>query len=421
MKLAVPRETAPDESRVALTPNAIGALTKAGLEVVIETGAGVAAGFTDKAYTDAGATIARDRDAAFDADIVVQVRTHGANPTGGDDDMLRLREGQVVIGHAEPLLAHEANKAMAGSGVTLLAMELVPRITRAQVMDALSSQANIAGYKAVLMAANIMPKMFPMMMTAAGTIKPARVFVVGAGVAGLQAIATAKRLGAVVSAIDVRPAVKEQVESLGAKFIAPPSLAEGEGGYAKEMTDEQKAEQQQMMADTIAESDVVITTAAIPGRKSPVLIAADVVDRMKPRSVIVDLAAERGGNCELTETDKTIETENGVTIIGLANIAGTVPADASAMYAKNVATLAMELVEDGALKIDRDDEVVAGTLVCIGGEIVNPRVREAMGLEPLATPEPEGPADSDDGSAAKPQAAETKDTESAPSGGGGDA
>jgi H+-translocating NAD(P) transhydrogenase subunit alpha len=300
-----------------------------------------------------------------------------------------MRPEQILIGHGEPLLAHDQTKVLAERGVTLLAMELIPRITRAQPMDVLSSQANLAGYKAVLMAANALGRIFPMMMTAAGTVTAAKVFVVGAGVAGLQAIATAKRLGAVVSAIDVRPEVKEQVESLGARFVMPPFTAAGAGGYAREQTQEQKEAQQELMAATVADSDVVITTAAIPGKRSPVLVTGAMVQRMRPGSVLVDLAAERGGNCEWTEPDKTIH-KHGVTIIGTANIPALIPHDASLTYARNLAALLKLIVKDAAVSLNADDEVIAGTLVTRGGQVVHPRVRELMGLGPISEPPKEG-------------------------------
>ena len=382
MMIGIPSETFPGERRVALEPAAAGKLVESGQTVRVQSGAGERAGFTDEAYKTAGAEVVADRDAVFEADVICQVRCYGANPEHGGDDLQRMRSGQVLIGHNEPLTAHEQDKALAEKGVTLLAMELIPRITRAQPMDALSSQANLAGYKAVLLAAETLPKMFPMMMTAAGTIKPARVFVVGAGVAGLQAIATAKRLGAVISAIDVRPEVKEQVESLGAKFIEPEQTSEGSGGYAKEQTEEDKRKQQELMSDTVADSDVVITTAAVPGKKAPVLVPEAMVQRMAPGSVVVDLAAERGGNCELTEPDQVVE-KHGVSVLGTTNIPSTVPRDASRMYARNVTSLLDHLVVDGELVLNAEDEITAGTLVCREGEIVHPQLRESMGLPKL--------------------------------------
>ena len=394
MIVAVPKETFPGEKRVATTPGAVPALMKLGLSVRVESGAGLAAGFTDEQYRQRGAEIVEDRASLYaEAGLIAQVRTPGANPDEGAGEIGQLRPGQVLVGHAEPLTASEPIGAICEAGATLLAMELIPRITRAQSMDALSSQANLAGYKAVLLAADRMAKALPMFMTAAGTIKPAKVFVIGAGVAGLQAIATAKRLGAVVSATDVRPATKEQVESLGAKFVmVEEAMAEGEGGYAKELTPEQREKQKQLVADVVAESDIVITTAAIPGRKAPTLIDEAMVERMQPGAVVMDLAAERGGNCELTEPDRVVEKHN-VTIIGTTNLPSTVSHDASAMYANNVVKLLGEFVKDGEASFDMDNEVVAGCLVCRGGEVHHPRVREAMGLAPIEKPAASSGAD----------------------------
>lgn len=411
MHIAIPTETYADERRVALVPAAVPALTKLGMTVSVQRGAGLAAGYTDEEYEQRGATLVDDRVTLLSkADIVCQVRCLGANPDRGPDDLAHLKPGAVLIGHADPLIAHEANKTCAERGLTLLALELVPRITRAQAMDVLSSQANLVGYKAVLMAADALGKTFPMMMTAAGTLKPAKVFIVGVGVAGLQAIATAKRLGAVVSAIDVRPETKEQVESLGAKFIEPPETASGEGGYAAELTDDQKRKQQELMADTVAESDVVVTTAAIPGKRSPVLITDDVVARMKPGSVIVDLAAERGGNVQTTEPGRVIK-KHGVTVIGTNNIPSYVAADASAMYSGNVVKLMQELVnKEGEFVLDPvENEIAAGILVCRDGEVVNPQVRGLMGLPELEQPEPVT-RDPEPDDLAKPQAAEGSDS-----------
>jgi len=381
MIVAVPRETCPGERRVALVPALLPALLKAGLEVRIEAGAGEAAGFSDAAYREKGATIVPDRTAAFAADIVLQVRAAGANPAAAADLPL-LRAEQTVIAFCEPLAEPAAAQAAAARGCTLLAMELIPRITRAQSMDALSSMATVAGYRAVLLAATALPKMFPLMMTAAGTIAPTKVLVVGAGVAGLQAIASSRRMGAVVQAYDVRPVVKEQVESLGAKFLDLPletAAAQGAGGYAKELGEDLYRRQRELMARAVAENDVVITTAAIPGKKSPVLVTAEMVARMQPGSVIVDLAAERGGNCELTQAGETI-VAHGVTILGPTNLPSEVPFHASQMYAKNVVTLLLHLVKEGQLRIDRQDEITGETLVALAGEVVHPRVRDLLGV-----------------------------------------
>lgn len=388
MNIGVLKETCAGERRVACVPATVEAFKKLGAAVWVESGAGVAAGFPDGTYTQAGAQLADRAMVLRDGDVLLQVRCYGANPVSGAADLAGMKPGQLVIGHGEPLTAHEQTRALAERGVAFIAMELIPRITRAQAMDALSSQANLAGYKAVLLAAAALGRVFPMMMTAAGTVKPAKVLVMGAGVAGLQAIATAKRLGAVVSATDVRAAVKEQVESLGAKFVAPPSAAEGPGGYAKEQTEQEKDAQRKLLASAVAESDVVITTAAIPGRKAPVLLTAEMVRAMKPGSVVVDLAAERGGNCELTEPDKTVE-KHGVTIIGTANVPATVPHDASLTYSRNLLALVKTLVKDGQLTLNMDDEVVRESLVTRDGQVVHPRVRQAMGLGELQPAKPQ--------------------------------
>ncbi len=383
MIVGIVKESFPNEARVAMVPTLLPQLAKAGVEVVIESGAGDSAGFLDEEYTAKGGKILSSRAEVFQtADVVAQVRALGANPEQGKSDLELLRDGQTVIGMCEPLTELESNNAMAAKGVTLFSMEMMPRITRAQSMDVLSSMATIAGYKAVLIAANELPKMFPMMMTAAGTVAPAKVFVVGAGVAGLQAIASAKKLGAVVQAYDVRPAVKEQVESLGGKFVEfelDAESSEDAGGYAKELGEDFYRKQREMMLSVVAASDVVITTAAIPGKKAPILITAEMVKGMHPGSVIVDLAAERGGNCELTRVGETV-IEGGVKIIGPGNIPSTVPYHASQMYAKNIATFLLHLVDEGTLKIDTEDEITEGTLITRGGKVVNSRVLEAMGV-----------------------------------------
>jgi NAD(P) transhydrogenase subunit alpha len=394
MIIGVARETYPGERRVALVPASVAALKKLGGEVRVEAGAGVAAGHTDDAYRAAGAEIVTDRRQLFDAaDVVLQVRTLGANPDAGRADLDLVHENLVVIGTADPLGNPQAAKELADRGVTLFAMELIPRITRAQSMDVLSSMATIAGYKAVLLAADRLPKMFPMMMTAAGTLTPAKVFVIGAGVAGLQAIASARRLGAVVHGYDVRPAVKEQVESLGAKFVEMPLAtgdAEGAGGYAKQLDEEFYRKQRELMAQTVAASDVCITTAAIPGKKSPVLVTADAVRGMAPGSVIVDLAAERGGNCELTRPDETV-VEVGVTILGPTNLPSEVPAHASQMYAKNLTNFVTLISRDSKVYLNLEDQVVRETLAAHRGEVVHPRLRELLNLPALATPQPGSP------------------------------
>ncbi|REJ88605.1 MAG: Re/Si-specific NAD(P)(+) transhydrogenase subunit alpha [Planctomycetota bacterium] len=398
MKVAVPHETFPGERRVALTPASVPPLVKAGLEVLIESGAGQAAGFLDEEYVERGAQIVASRSEVFAADCVLQVRCYGANQQQGASDLELLREGQVLVGTCDPLGAAEAAQKIADRGVTLFALELIPRITRAQSMDVLSSQATVAGYRAVLLAATALPKMFPMMMTAAGTIAAAHVFVIGAGVAGLQAIATARKLGGVVSAYDVRPAVKEQVESLGAKFVEielDTGDSEGKGGYAKAMDEEFYRKQRALMARVAAANDVVITTAAIPGRPSPLLVTADAVQGMKPGSVIVDLAAERGGNCELSQADQTV-VEHGVTIMGPTNLPGEVPRDASNMFAKNVVTLLLHLCSEGQIKLDLEDEITRDTMAAHGGQITNARMRESLGQPPLAPKDDAGQAAAQD-------------------------
>jgi len=389
MKVAVVRETYPEERRVALVPAVIPTLTKAGWQVLLETEAGAAAGFVDADYQAKGVEIVADRRAAFEqADVVLQVRALGANTEVGRSDLELLRAGQVVIGCCDPLSNPQAVKELADKKVTLFAMEMIPRITRAQSMDILSSMATIAGYKAVLQAADRLPKLFPMLMTAAGTLVAAKVLVIGAGVAGLQAIASARRLGAVVQAYDVRAAVKEQIESLGAKFVTlnlDTGDAEDKGGYAKQLSDEQVKMQQAQLADVVADCDVCITTAAIPGRPSPLLVTAAAVERMRPGSVIVDLAAERGGNCELTQADQSI-IEHGVTILGPTNLPSTVPQHASQMVAKNLVTFLSLLTHEGQLHINLDDEVIRDTLAAKDGQVQNQRLRGMLDLGPLTMP-----------------------------------
>lgn len=380
MKIAVPKETFPNENRVALIPASIPPLTKAGCEILIESGAGRNAGFPDSDYSDKGARILPERAALLkEADVILQVRGLGANPDKGEEDLPHFRSGQTLIAFLDPLGSPEAAQKLAETGVTALAMELIPRITRAQSMDALSSMATVAGYKAVLLAAGQLPRMFPMFMTAAGTVAPARVFVVGAGVAGLQAIATAKRLGAVVKAYDIRPAVKEQIESLGGKFVEfnlDTSAAEGKGGYARAMDEDFYRRQREMMMKVVAESDVVITTAAVPGKRAPVLVTGEMVRGMPPGSVIVDHAAEQGGNCELTKPGETV-TVHDVTIIGHRNLAATVPYHASQMYSRNLQTLLLHLIKDKALVLNTDDEITREILVSRDGRLVHPQLTKA--------------------------------------------
>jgi NAD(P) transhydrogenase subunit alpha len=379
MKVGVPREIYPGERRVALVPAVIPGLLKAGLEVIVEAGAGAEAGFLDADYTARGATIVAGRELVFGAaDIVVQVLCHGSNDRTGEQDLHLFRRDQVVIGFLRPLGSLETVRGLANRGVTSFSVELMPRTTRAQSMDALSSMATICGYKAVVVAAEVLPRIFPMMTTAAGTITPARVLVIGAGVAGLQAIATARRIGGVASAYDMRPAAKEQVQSLGGRFIELPieaKDAEDARGYGTAQDESFYRRQRELLGQVIAESDVVITYAVVPGKIAPVLVTREMVQRMAPGSVIVDLAAERGGNCELTQRGgRTLE--HGVTIIGWFNLASTVPYHASQMYARNVSAFLLHLVKDGKLNLNLSDEIIRETLLTRGGEVVNARVLE---------------------------------------------
>jgi NAD(P) transhydrogenase subunit alpha len=361
-------------------------LTKAGFEVVVETGAGISAGYTDSQYVEKGAKVFPDRASVFStAEIIVQVLAYGSNDANGREDVPLFRRDQVLIGFLRPFGVQETVSEIAERGVTSFSVELMPRSTRAQSMDALSSMATISGYKAVIVAADSQPRIFPMMTTAAGTITPARVLVIGCGVAGLQAIATARRLGAVVSAYDVRPAAKEQVHSLGARFVELPieaKDAQDSRGYATAQGEDFYRKQRELLGQVVGESDVVITAAVIPGKKSPVLVTGDMVKGMAPGSVLVDLASERGGNCELTQVGKQI-IEYGVTIIGAINLASGVPYHASQMYSKNIATFLLHIVKDGKLQLNMEDEITRETLVTRGGEIVNARVREAYSLPSL--------------------------------------
>ena len=380
MLIGVPVETYPAERRVALVPSVVAGLAKAGLEVLVQQGAGQKAGFSDSAYQKVKARLVPDRTQLFSsADIILQVNPSDAHPGAGDDLEL-LRQGQIVLGLLNPFGAPKTVQKLAQRGVTAFALELLPRISRAQSMDALTSMATIAGYKAVLVAAGELDKMYPLMMTAAGTIRPARVFVIGAGVAGLQAIATAHRLGAIVQAYDVRPAVKEQVESLGAKFLElelKTEGSEGPGGFAQAMDEEFYRRQREMMIRVVAESDVVITTAAVAGRKAPMLITEEAVQGMHSGSVILDLAAEGGGNCELTRPGEKVEY-NGVTILGPTDLPSTVAHHASQMYARNVAAFLHNLVKEGQLDLNLEDEIIRDTLLVHQGEVVNPQVRELL-------------------------------------------
>ena len=370
MRIGVPRETVPGERRVALVPETVGRLVKGGNEVIVERGAGTEAAFVDSAYEQAGARIV---DNAFDAELVVKVQ----KPTPAEVE--KLRSGTILIAFLQPLIDPKFAQALAQKGVVALSMDAIPRITRAQPMDALSSQATVAGYKAVLLAAAQLPRFFPMLTTAAGTIAPAKALVIGAGVAGLQAIATARRLGAVVEAFDTRPVVKEQVQSLGAKFLEI-DLGEsgaGAGGYAKELSEEAHKKEVELLAKAARENDIIITTAAIPGRKAPVLITKDMVPAMRPGSVIVDLAAETGGNCELTEPGQTV-VRDGVTIIGTTNVPSTMPYHSSQMYSRNIQSLLALFLKDGKATLDMSDEVIKGTVITQNGDVVHDATKKLL-------------------------------------------
>ena len=403
MVVGVPRENRAGETRVALTPTALPQLTKAGFDVVIESGAGALAGYPDAAFTDRGARIGT-RDDAFAADVLVQVNVMDGDASNAE--LSKLRQGQVVIGAVAPFARPELVKAIAGTGATLFALELVPRSTRAQSMDILSSQAAVAGYKAVLIGASELPKMFPLLTTAAGTIAPAKVFIVGAGVAGLAAIATSRRMGSLVEAYDVRPAAREEVESLGARFVELPletGQEEGSGGYAKQLSEETIKKQQELMAKTVAASDVVITTAQVQGSTAPVIITTEMIKGMAPGSVIVDLAAEQGGNCEPTVAGEIVDVD-GVKVIGVVNLPGEIPVHASQLFGKNVANFLGLMVVGGKLDTGVDDDVIKESVVAAGGDVVN-RVREALGLEKLPEPEPPAPEPAADDTPAAEEAA----------------
>lgn len=381
MIVGVPAEIFLGEQRVALIPGDIPALTRLGLEVLVETGAGARAGFPDAQYVERGAKLSPSRAALFAAaDILLQVRAAGAAPAQAEGDLALLRPGQALLAFLDPLWKPRQIAALAEHGVSALALELVPRISRAQSMDALSSMATLSGYKAALLAAMHLPRIFPMLMTAAGTITPARVFVIGAGVAGLQACAHAKRMGARVEAYDVRAAVKEQVESVGARFVELPletGASEDKGGYATAQGEEFYRRQRQLMGEVVARNDVVITTAAIPGKRSPVLVTREMVAGMQPGSVIIDLAAEHGGNCELTRADEVV-VEYGVTILGPTNLPATVPNHASQLYSRNLVNLLKLAVKDGRLALDTDDEVIRESLVAHAGAVTNARLRDLL-------------------------------------------
>jgi NAD(P) transhydrogenase subunit alpha len=382
MKVGVAKETAPGERRVALVPEALGKLQAAGLEILVESGAGAGSAYPDSAYADAGATVVPTGKLYTESDVILRV----AKPSAAE--VKQLRKGQAVVGFLAPLIDPAGAKALADQGVTAISLDAIPRtLSRAQTMDALSSQANVGGYKAVLIAANAYGRYFPLLTTAAGTAKPANVLILGIGVAGLQAIGTAKRLGAVVKAYDVRPETREQAESLGAQFVKLKTTidATGAGGYARELTAEERAAQQAELNEVIGTMDVVITTAQVPGRKPPVLVTADAVGRMKPGSVIVDMAASAlGGNCELSVAGETIETPNGVSIIAPDNLPASMPAGASAFYARNISSLLLGMVKDGALNLDFEDEVTKSTVITHDGAVVQEATKKLLEPAPAA-------------------------------------
>ena len=410
MKIAVPRETAPGETRVALTPQIAGQLLADGAQVLVQSGAGDASGNIDAAYAEAGATIVPDAASLYSqADMVLRV----GRPS--DEEVEMLREGTILIGTLGTLAKPELAQKLASRGVTAISMDAIPRITRAQSMDTLSSQATVGGYKAVIIAAERLPKFFPLLTTAAGTIRPARGIIMGAGVAGLMAIGTARRLGAVVEATDVRPAVKEQVQSLGGTFIEvemtdeEKAKAETAGGYATEMSDDYKRRQAELIAERIKDADFIITTALIPGRPAPKLVTEEMLKTMKPGSVIVDMAAEMGGNVEGTEPGKEV-VKHGVTLIGITNLPATMPGSATQMYAKNLQTLIKHLMSDGQVQLSFDDEITKGATITHGGSVVHEATAKALGLEPVAAPPPPAPAQPTTTEAASTApSAETKD------------
>jgi NAD(P) transhydrogenase subunit alpha len=385
--IGVPKEIYPGERRVALVPAVLPTLTKAGFEVQLQSGAGLEAGYPDSAYQEKGAKIIADRADIFaNADIIVQVLCYGANDKTGEQDLASFRRNQILIGFLRPFGTADVVQRIAQTGVTAFSVELMPRTTRAQSMDALSSMATVSGYKAVLIAADSHPRIFPMLTTAAGTVTPARVFVIGCGVAGLQALATARRLGAVISAYDLRPAAKEQVQSLGGRFVELPieaKDAQDARGYARAQDEDFYRRQRELLGKAVQESDVVITAAVIPGKKSPILVTEEMIKGMAQGSVIVDLAAERGGNCDITEAGKTV-VKHGVTIIGPINLASGVPYHASMMYARNVTAFVTHLIKDQKLNLNLSDQIVSDTVLTNEGEIVQERVREFFGLPSFA-------------------------------------
>ena len=390
MIIGIPSEIKTGEKRVAMSPANVQSLTDKSVKVLVQKNAGSAAGYPDAEYNAAGAATIANREEIFaTADIILQVQSFGSNTENSDSDLALLRRGQLVIGMMDPLASPQAAKTVAATGASAIALELVPRISRAQSMDVLSSMATLAGYKAVLIGASASPRIFPMLMTAAGTLQPARVLIMGVGVAGLQACATAKRLGAVVEAYDVRPAAREQIISVGAKPVEldlDTGETEGAGGYAKEQGEDFLRRQRELMTEVVAQQDIIITTAAIPGAKSPILVTEEMVIAMKPGAVIVDLAAERGGNCDLTEQGKTIVAHD-VIIVGPENVPSDLAYHASQMYGKNMQTL-LELIldEDGSLNLDLNDEIVAGTLVAHDGDVPHAHMRKLLGLTEVKVP-----------------------------------
>ena len=386
MIIAVTRELVAGEKRVSLCPDNVESLIDLGAQLWVEKNAGVQAGFSDESYQSVGAKIVPDRDDLFaGADIILQVQSFGSNTENADQDLKRLKPTHLVVGMMDPLAQPQAASQLAKTGATAIALEMVPRISRAQSMDVLSSMATLAGYRSVLLGAEAAPRILPMLMTAAGTLQPARVLIMGVGVAGLQACATAKRLGAVVEAYDVRPAAREQIISVGATPVEldlPTEGSEGAGGYAKEQSEEFLKLQRKLMTEVVARQDIIITTAAVPGAKSPILVTEDMLVAMKPGSVVVDLAAERGGNCALTKVGETT-VEHGVTIVGPENLASDVAYHASQMYGKNIQTLLELILQDGSIHLDFDDEIVAGTVVAHGGEVPHPYMRKLLDLPAL--------------------------------------
>lgn len=386
MIIAVTRELVTGEKRVSLCPDNVQLLIKAGVELWVEQSAGTQAGFSDEEYQTAGAKIISNRDELFaGAEIILQVQSFGSNTENAQQDLERLKPGQLVVGMMDPLAQPQAAQQVAETGATAIALEMVPRISRAQSMDVLSSMATLAGYRSVLLGAEAAPRILPMLMTAAGTLQPARVLIMGVGVAGLQACATAKRLGAVVEAYDVRPAAREQIISVGATPVEldlPTESSEGAGGYAKEQSEDFLELQRKLMTEVVARQDIIITTAAVPGAKSPILVTEDMLVAMKSGSVVVDMAAERGGNCALTQAGQTV-VKHGVTILGPENLASELAYHASQMYGKNIQTLLELILQDGNISLDFDDEIIAGTVVAHDGDVPHPHMRKLLDLPAL--------------------------------------